>query len=300
MTNPLRHAADALQQQMAATTDPGLKRSLQLALGSAIAAESKFYPGRKTRLRVVLDSVGLPVSSTDSAKLTQAIGDSAAMMAAYRASGGADSLPNQMHGSYRSRYSLVALGSSGNVINFGFREFGVDDEPGLVDVSMIETITEAAVRDLVELLPLTASDDAALDSVLSLPVTQRVGINYLVDAVRETALGVTLELADEHGQLSTAQAAVLGNALTEQRTDTRTITMEGILDGLRTRRRIFYLDADRAYQGSVDEEILPLLPRFMGQIVEVTMQESVVRHASGRSGRPTYRLTNIDGENPLW
>lgn len=206
-----------------------------------------------------------------------------------------------MHASYRSRFSLISLGAVGNMIEFGFREFGAGDEPSLVDVSNIQTVTETAVRDLVELLPVSASDDAALDSVLSLPVTQRVGIGYLVKAVRETALGVTLDLTGERGELSTAQAVVLSDALTEQRTSTRTVTFEGVLDGLRTRRRIFYLDGpDRAYHGSVDEHVLPELPRYMGQIVEVVLEETVVRQASGRSGRPTYRLKAITGEHPLF
>ena len=304
MTNPLRRAAHSLQDQIESADDPGLRRSLQLALGSAIAAESKFFPSRQTRLRVVLDSAGLPISSSSSAKLTQAISDTTAMMGAYRASAKSQNLPTRMHGSYKDRYSLVSAGAVGSVIEFGFRQFNDDAKLKStlpIDVSSIETITEAAVRDLVELLPMTGSDDAALDSVLSLPVTQRVGIGYLVNAVRDTSLGVSLDLTDGHGQLSTAQATVLSGALTEQRTSTRRITLEGILDGLRTRRRIFYIDGpDRTYQGSVDEDVLFQLPRFMGQIVNATMEETVVRQASGRSGRPTYRLTAIDGEYPLF
>lgn len=264
-----------------------------------MAAEAKFFPSRRrTRLRLVVDSAGLPFSSNSNAKLTQAIADTTAMLGAYRADSG--KLPTRMHHTYRDRYSLVSVGSVGNVIEFGFREFGAGDNDPLFDVSAVETITEAAVRDLVELLPVTASDDAALDSVLSLPVTQRVGLGYLVSAVRETALGVRLDLADNHGELSTAQAAVLSDALTEQRTNTRTITLEGVLDGIRTRRRIFYLDADKTYQGSVDESVLPKLPRFMGQIVTVVMEETVIVQASGRPGRPTYRLKDIEGEHPLF
>jgi len=267
-----------------------------------MVAESKFYapPRRQTRLRVVVDSAGLPVSSATSAKLTQAITDTTAMMGAYRAAD-VEHLPTRLHPTYRERYSLVSVGSIGNVLEFGFREFDAGPEEPLFDVSAIETATEAAVRDLVELLPLTASDDAALDSVLSLPVTQRVGLEYLVKAVRDTSLGVRLDLSGDHGELSTAQATVLSDALTEQRTTTRTLTLEGILDGVRTRRRIFYLDgADRSYHGSVDESLLPELPRFMGQIVQVQLVETVVRQASGRSGLPTYRLVAIDGEHPLF
>lgn len=301
MTNPLRRAADSLQNEIRATDDPRRQRSLRLALGSALAAESKFFPRRLPRLRVVVDSAGLPFSSASNAKLTQAIVDATAMLGAYR--GDTDhKLPNRMHASYREQYPLVAVGSIGNVLEFGFHEFGADDDESLFDVSHAVTATEAAVHDLVELLPVTGSDDAALDSVLSLPVTQRVGIGYLVRAVRDTALGVRMNLSDEHGELSTAQAAVLSDALTVQRTSTRTITMEGILDGVRTRRRIFYLDGvdGHPYQGSVDESVLPQLPRFMGQIVRVEMEESVIRQASGRAGRPKYRLKAIDGENPLF
>jgi hypothetical protein len=302
MTNPLRHAADLLQAQINDTADERRQRSLRLALGSALAAEAKFFaPKRDTRLRMVIDSAGLPFSSQNSARLTQAISDTTAMLGAYRASAQSSELPTRMHRTYREQYSLVAVGSVGGVIEFGFREFGADDTPSLIDVAHIETITETAVRDLVELLPLSASDDAALDSVLSLPVTQRVGIDYLVKAVRDTALGISLDMQDGHGEMSTAQATVLSDALTEQRTNARTLQFEGVLDGLRTRRRIFYLDGpDRAYQGSVDEKVLLELPRFMGQIVEVTMVETTVMQASGRSGRPTYRLTAIAGENPLY
>lgn len=300
MTNPMRRAAESLQRQIDATEDPRRQRSLRLALGSATAAESKFYPRRRqTRLRVIVDSAG-SISSASSAKITQAITNTTAMLGAYRAATFEKPPPTRMHHSYRDRYSLVAVGSVGNVIEFGFREFGADDAPGLVDVSEIETVTEAAVRDLVELLPDTAVDDSTLDSVLSLPVTQRVGLGYLVEAVRDTALGVSLGLAGQYGLLSTAQAAVLSDALTEQRTTTRTVRMEGVLDGLRTRRRIFYLDADHSYYGSVDDDLLPQLPRFMGQIVQVEMEETVVRQASGRAGRPAYRLKSIDGEHPLF
>lgn len=303
MTNPLRRASESLQRQIDSTTDPRRQRSLRLALGSAVAAEGKFFPGRRhtSRLRVVVDAAGLPISSASSAKLTQAITDTTAMLGAYRASAQSPNLPTRMHYSYRDRYSLVAVGSVGNVIEFGFRQFGSSTaEAPLFDVSDVETVTEAAVRDLVELLPVTASDDAALDSVLSLPVTQRVGLGYLVEAVRDTRMGVSFDMTDGHGQLSTTQAAVLSDALTEQRTNTRVLRLEGVLDGVRTRRRIFYLDADRSYHGSVDEAVLPQLPRFMGQIVQVEMEETVVRQASGRSGNPTYRLISIDGEHPLF
>ncbi|MGU3650606.1 hypothetical protein [Mycolicibacterium sp. A43C] len=301
MTNPLRRTVESLQEEINATDDPRRKQSLRLALGSAMAAESKFFPARRrSRLRVVVDSAGLPFSSNSNARLTQAISDTTAMLGAYRAD--TAKLPTRMHSSYRDRYSLVAVGAVGNVIEFGFRDFGNEPDAPLFDVSDLETITEAAARDLVELLPLTGSDDAALDSVLSLPVTQRVGIGYLVEAVRNTALGVRLDMSDQHGELSTAQAAVLSDALTEQRTNTRRIHMEGILDGVRTRRRIFYLDGadSHPYQGSVDEPVLALLPRFMGQVVRVEMEETIVRQASGRAGRPTYRLKSIEGDNPLF
>ncbi|GFG83345.1 hypothetical protein [Mycolicibacter algericus] len=43
VTNPLRHAADDLQAQIADTTDVQRQRSLRMALGSALAAESKFF-----------------------------------------------------------------------------------------------------------------------------------------------------------------------------------------------------------------------------------------------------------------
>lgn len=303
MTNPLRRSVEMLQSEIEATSDPRRKRSLGLALGSAYAAEAKFFPPqRRSRLRVALDSAGLPVSSASSAALTRAISDTTAMLGAYRASAKSTELPTRMHASYRDRYSLVAVGSVGNVIEFGFRRHSIDhDNDELHDISGFETVAEAAVRDLVELLPITGSDDAALDSVLSLPVTQRVGIGYLVKAVRDTSLGVQLDMASAHGELSTAQAVVLSDALTEQRTATRTVTTLGVLDGLRTRRRIFYLDgSDRSYQGSVDESVLQELPRYMGKPVEVTMEETVVQLANGRSGRPTYRLKSIIGEDPLF
>ena len=44
MTNPLRRAAETLQNEIESTVDPRRKRSLSLALGSTYAAQSKFYP----------------------------------------------------------------------------------------------------------------------------------------------------------------------------------------------------------------------------------------------------------------
>ncbi|RDI32395.1 hypothetical protein DEU38_103128 [Rhodococcus sp. AG1013] len=271
-----------------------------LVHASLEAAERKFFPRPESRLIVDID--GAPVTPYDSARITMAVIDATAMFG--RSLMDPQSPVTNVHPAHRSKVGLISAGSFGNSLHFTFPDCDTESDPVLF-VDHVQTLAEAAAWSLVESLPRAVDDDDALDAVLSLPVTQRRGIEHLVNAVESTtrSLGVSVAMADGAGvssTLSKLQADVLKDSLMESRSHARIITEHGILDGMRTRRRIFYLEREDmpVLHGSIADELIADLPKYLSKKVVATLEETTIQRASGVIGRPTYRLIRIKLEYP--
>src|SRR5699024_7336717 len=193
----------------------------------------------------------------------------------------------------REKAPLIQRGQAGNTMFFGFPE--TTEPTALIDEG-IETLSERAVKELCDFLPANGSDDGALDAVLLQRDTVRNAISDIVGAVGRHA-GINLTLDPTGGEeltrsLTIDQARVLQHSLRESREDVGYETVSGRLDGVRTRRRIFYLERDTgaSIKGAVADDLLDEIKVNLD--CPVTAKLRVVRTTTidGRRGRPVYEL----------
>ncbi|MEV0538234.1 hypothetical protein [Nocardia salmonicida] len=273
----------------------------QLLRSSLIAAEMHYE--RRQRSRLIVETPGSALSPRESAEIMNAIVDATAMFSRYRRNPRKSVV--QIRADYRDAINLKALVSGSNAMVFEIPPAPTIQGPELFAGEDMRSLTGYAVQDMCQVLPEGPEDDLALDAVLSLPITQRVAIQQLVKAVAKTQRSLGISIVDDtygadasemHSVLLRDQAEVLqANLLESIRKTVRIPPMVGILDGMRTHRRIFFLERDGEPDlfGSVAEEILSQLPSLIGKLVSVDLEKSVMVQRSGRSHRPTFRLLGI-------
>jgi hypothetical protein len=210
-----------------------------------------------------------------------------------------------VYASDREKARLVQRGQSGGMIIFGFPDNQEDSDDYLT--VPVETLAERAVRELLAVLPSSDDDDASLDAVLAQRPTVRNAVNDIVNAVPAQTAGLDFRLMLGSGErvdsvLSAEQAAVLKSSLSESRRQVKTVTRVGRLDGVRTKRRIFYLELDsgKEIHGAVDIHQLEAVRQNLDREVVVTLQEERVRTLTGRRGHPYYRLISLQSSKGLF
>lgn len=287
MTNPLRQALDQVELD-----DSFLSR---LSRASLRAGEQKFFTPRTAVLEVEID--GPRVDAYVGAQVSMAVMDSVAHFS--KALGGA---PDRVRVTqpYREALGFTNLGSIGNKILLGFPAAQPDKEAPLIDRRETPSKTETSTRALTLVLPENQEDDEALDAALGLKTPERLGLQKLSERIDQLSRSIelTLKISDGQrleGQLSSEQARVLKNSLAESSTDEWEIDVTGVLDGMRTRRRQFFLETEngRNIAGTIDEELLESLPQFINRKVEAKIACRRQRQASGRLGRTGHRLIAI-------
>jgi hypothetical protein len=171
----------------------------------------------------------------------------------------------------------------------------------------VETLSERAVRELITMLPRSVDDDASLDAVLAQRPTVRNAVNDIANAVPSRADGLDFHLTPVSGDvidsvLSAEQADVLKSSLSESRVDRRTITIRGRLDGVRTKRRIFYLEPESGgdIHGAVDLDLLEAVRINLNRQVVATLHEERITAFSGRRNQPLYRLISLESAPELF
>ncbi|MBF6340672.1 hypothetical protein IU450_32970 [Nocardia abscessus] len=279
----------------------GTSQVQRLLRSSLLAAEAHYNPRPQSKL--IVEVGGSRLSPHDSAAIMTGIVDATAMFSRYRLN--PRNPVTQLRADYRNAINLTSLGSVGNSLIFGIpRGVAEHDEPDLFGDTGLQSLTGYAVKDMCQILPQDPDDNLALDAVLSLPVTQRVAVQQLVKAVTGTKRSLDVSMITDDGQaeellrsvLLRDQAELLQSSLLESVAETyRMPPLFGLLDGMRTHRRIFYLEREGEpdIHGSVAEDILSLLPPLIGKLVVVDLERSVLRQKSGRSGRASYRLLGI-------
>jgi len=205
----------------------------------------------------------------------------------------------------REKARLIQRGQSGGMIIFGFADDQRIADNYLTDP--IETLAERAARELLTVLPRSDDDDASLDAVLAQRPTVRNAVSDIVNAVPAQTSGLDFRLMLGTGEtvdsvLTAEQAAVLKNSLGETRRHVRTITRIGRLDGVRTKRRIFYLELKEGVEihGAIDISELEEVRQNLDREVVVTLQEERTRSLTGRRGRPYYRLMKLQSSQSLF
>src|SRR5690606_4720219 len=79
-------------------------------------------------------------------------------------------------------------------------------------------------------------------------------------------------------------------------------TVSGRLDGVRTRRRIFYLERDTGatIQGAVAPDLLDEIKENLDRPVTARLRGVRTTTIDGRRGRPVYELLEISSETSLF
>ncbi|PXY32634.1 hypothetical protein [Prauserella muralis] len=203
----------------------------------------------------------------------------------------------------REKAPLIQRGLAGNAMFFGFPETSAPD--ALISDG-IETLSERAVKELCDFLPANGSDDGALDAVLLQRDTVRNAVSDIVNAVTKNS-GIGLSLTPTAGEdltrsMTTEQARVLQSSLRESREDVGYETVTGRLDGVRTRRRIFYLERDTGstIQGAVAPDLLDEIKLNLDRPVTARLRVVRTTTIDGRRGRPVYELLQIHSETGLF
>jgi hypothetical protein len=268
-----------------------------LARASLSAAEAKFSGREVPLLRVVLSGVRA-IDAHDSSLVIKAVQDATAKLGHIIRDPKTERAA--AYPSDRARARLIQRGQAGNMIVFGFPEPEVATAEDSLGITA-ETLAERAVRELVTVLPRAADDDASLDAVLAQRPTVRNAVNDIAQAVPKRADGLGFRMVPVSGEaidsvLSVAQADVLKSSLGESRVDRRTIAVRGRLDGVRTKRRIFYLEPESGPEihGAVDLDLLEAVRENLDRQVIATLEEERIRTLTGRRNQPLYRLVRIE------
>ncbi len=272
-----------------------------LARASALAAHAKFErTSRSPLLRVsVLGSTHLDAYT--SSDISRALQDATAKIGHIVRNPHTEITSVQP--SDREKAPLIQRGQAGNAMFFGFPETSV---PGALIPDGIETLSERAVKELCDFLPVNGSDDGALDAVLLQRDTVRNAVSDVVNAVMRTssiALSLTPTAGEEMARsMTTEQARVLQSSLRESREDVGYETVTGRLDGVRTRRRIFYLERDTGstIQGAVAPDLLDEIKENLDRPVTARLRVVRTTTIDGRRGRPVYELLEIRSETSLF
>jgi hypothetical protein len=203
----------------------------------------------------------------------------------------------------RDKAPLIQRGQAGNAIFFGFPEPASED--ALINDGL-ETLSERAVKELCDFLPANGSDDGALDAVLLQRDTVRNAVSDIVNAVTKNS-GIGLQLTPTSGEqvarsMTTEQARVLSNSLRETRDAVGYETVSGRLDGVRTRRRIFYLERESGgtIQGAVAPDLLDRIKAHLDRPVTARLRVVRTTTIDGRRGRPVHELLEITPEVNLF
>lgn len=268
-----------------------------LARASLRAAEAKFSGRQPPVLRVVLSGIQT-IDAHDSYLVTKAIQDATAKLGHI-----IRDPKSERVGAYpgdRERARLILRSQAGNMITFGFPGAQVNTPDDSLAITA-ETLAERAARELVNVLPRSAEDDASLDAVLAQRLTVRNAVNDIAQAVSRQADWLGFHMVPIAGDaidsvLSLEQAAVLKSSLAESRVDHRTTTVLGRLDGVRTKRRIFYLEPQSGPEihGAVDLELMESVLENLDRQIIATLEEERIRTLTSRRNQPIYRLIKIE------
>lgn len=277
-----------------------------LARASLLAADAKFSPDYVTPPVLRLVFAGLrDVEAHDSYLTTKAIQDATAKLAHIIRKPGTET--SVAYAADRAKAPLLLRSQAGNLIVFGFPSLEGEAGPDALAGTATETLAVRAARELVNVLPSSAEDDAAVDAVLAQRPTVRNAVNGLVNAVPRKAAGLGLRLIPSSGEpvnsvLSMEQANVLKDSLRETRVGRRMVTMSGRLDGVRTKRRIFYLEPESGGEihGALDLQLLEDVRANLNQQVVVQLEEERIVSVSGRRSQPLYRLISIQSPTKMF
>jgi hypothetical protein len=241
------------------------------------------------------------VSVNDASDLLRRIQRAVARLAKARRSRVADvaRLSSEDFAAARFNVAWAAFGSLTVDIAPDESTFGDGDEtlpltgPSWAEVGMVE---------LIRALPESEGDDRSIDSLMGASPVVRRAVSDLVTGLNS---GVRIGLRMTRGggevlrsHLSPDQTREISRRLGAAKLERQIVHMRGRLDGVRTRRQIFYFEtkAGNEIHGFVDESLMPVVKEFIDREVDVSLEVVIERSHSGKTGQRHYRLISVEGQ----
>lgn len=288
------HRIDALIAAKNPSTRAG-----QLARNSLLVLRERWDPSIPP-LRVEFGSAK-SVSALSVSEVTKALQDATARVAQLLLHQNKDM--SRLSKEIRERARLIPRGQSGNVLLFDFPVPVVVDEQEALPVGHIEHLSEQAVRELVENLPESRDDQASIQNLPVRRLAIRAAVNTLARAVKNSG-DLKIEIATRSGTpersvLTRDQAREVPVLLAAEHEESETIEVEGVLDGMRTRRRLFYVieQEDRGgaeYEGSIEPDQVSKVQESLGKLVIARLRKTTKVRDDGSRSHAAFSLMDFE------
>lgn len=201
----------------------------------------------------------------------------------------------------REMTPLVPRLQTGHMLLFGFPEPSVSANH--LDFQRPEHLAERAVREFLSVLPRDASDTDSLEALPARRSQFRAAVSAVARAVSDTSSSLSFSLRDDRGEeseeavLTSEQTRRVPEVLKDSRIDSTPLTVEGLMDGMRTQRRVFFIlenETGKEYKGAIEEHQLEDVRDAINTQVRARLIKAVQVRADGSQGRPSYRLIGLD------
>lgn len=202
--------------------------------------------------------------------------------------------PGQLSSADYSRAPIYTSHNAAGMVLF----LATPEAPGLYGSDSGATTSERSLERLVSLMPESADDQHIAERVQSLRPTSARAVSE-VAAVAKANAGLTLELRGGRDPISSVvtpdQADNIADLLSDSTEQVVTIPVKGRLDGMRFKRRMFYLQVndELEFSGSVDEALMARVKHLLDHEVMATLEKVTRTSLAGRTSRSTYRLVGV-------
>lgn len=164
-------------------------------------------------------------------------------------------------------------------------------------VSVGPTTSQQALARLANLLPERSDDSHFASRLLAAREPTARALNQVALAAKKTGgLRVMLDGGTESvsSTVDVEQADMIAELLRDSRESVQRQRVSGRLDGVRFRRREFYLDVDgRDIHGVVDESLVETVRALLDQDVQAEVERVQWVSGAGVHQQPTYRLVAL-------
>lgn len=176
---------------------------------------------------------------------------------------------------------------------------------GLIEGQAVESLSEKSLTRLAMLLP-SAPDDPLIEGrVLALRAPSARAVLEVAQTAKDLH-GLRLELRGGQEVVKSVvtddQADFLDDILKDATTQVEKQHYEGRLDGMRYKRRMFYLETEGGHEvsGVVDEALVNRVNELLNDRVQADVERVTRRNRAGIAQRPTFRLVDLRRLPALW
>jgi hypothetical protein len=285
----IRDEIDSLLRSIGSDSRPDKYRRNSLRV-----LRERFAP-TSAQLRVAIEG---PLSATAIADITSALQRATALAA--KAILDPKNFAITVQAGLVERAPLIPVGQSRGTLYFEFPETGVDTQA--LERTPTAHLAESAMREVLGILPEDASDHASLLALPQRRPQYRSAVKALAAALGEQ-MSMSLSMKPtgasetERSVLTAEQAREVPDVLSGVEEKRDILTIHGIMDGMRTRRRLFYVeerDSGDEYFGAIEDDTrLQEVVDLVGQPVVARISKLVRLRADGSKSHPSYSLLSV-------